>query len=234
MQKHAPLPDVTRRRLFGAMTILILLLSVGVLLIGKATTRENKGTLAREIDGYRAFSTPRPDEFFSGTTTARVVVLEYFDFECPYCRAYHKNGEPYLLNKYKDADVAFARRYLPLTYLHPYALVKAQLLVCAAKRNPEAYGDLVTTLYETPFEGTSTLAAVLAQISATDAAAIAQCVEEGDSFGEIANDVAKAGTSNVGITPTFVIYKDGVERARIEDNRLQRLDSTIELLLAEK
>jgi protein-disulfide isomerase len=59
-----------------------------------------------------------------GSETARVTLLEYGDFECPYCRTAHpvtKEAMRILRNKFR-----FAYRHFPLTQAHPHAGLAAE------------------------------------------------------------------------------------------------------------
>src|SRR5580698_2392514 len=65
-----------------------------------------------------------------GAEQARVVVLEYGDFECPICHAI----EPAVrqLRAAHAADVLFVFRHYPLEDAHPHALVAAEAAEAAA------------------------------------------------------------------------------------------------------
>jgi len=59
-----------------------------------------------------------------GPTTAKVTLVEYGDFECPYCgQAYHVVHP--LLDQF-DKDVRFVYRHFPLADLHPHAVMAAE------------------------------------------------------------------------------------------------------------
>lgn len=60
----------------------------------------------------------------TGNPKARVTLIEYGDFECPYCGM----AEPYvkrIIERFHD-DVAVIFREFPLIEIHPYALHAAQ------------------------------------------------------------------------------------------------------------
>ena len=212
-----------------------LLLGVVAALVayGNVTSARNDAMLAKDLRIKQEVLFPEEREVYAGERSARVVVLEYFDLECPYCREYHRGGEAHLRAIYKNQSVAFARRHMPLTYLHKNALVKAQVLECALLMQPQAYELASSFLYETPFIGTSTLVAGLAAAMKTDAAFMEKCVADGATLGKIAADRALAGIHGISVTPTCVIYKDGVERGRVTGNRTSQVDSGIRLLLTE-
>ena len=63
-----------------------------------------------------------PDHVF-GSKTGKVTLIEYGDFQCPYCGELYPNLTP-IREKYKD-QVSFVFRDFPLTNLHPNALAAA-------------------------------------------------------------------------------------------------------------
>jgi protein-disulfide isomerase len=65
-----------------------------------------------------------------GSTTAAVVLLEYGDYECPFCRA--AQGSLKRLFELVPDEVALAYRHFPLTQLHPHAEAAAEAAEAAA------------------------------------------------------------------------------------------------------
>ena len=63
-----------------------------------------------------------------GPERASVTVVEYGDFECPYCG----RAEPAVRDLLTDADVRYVWRHLPLTDVHPQAQLAAEAAEAAA------------------------------------------------------------------------------------------------------
>lgn len=63
---------------------------------------------------------------------AKVVLVEYSDFECPFCSRHHPTMEA-LSEKYGD-DVAWVWRHFPLTNIHPNAQPAAEASECAGEQ----------------------------------------------------------------------------------------------------
>jgi protein-disulfide isomerase len=59
-----------------------------------------------------------------GPETARVTLLEYGDYECPYCGAAHPEVK-YVIQEMGD-DLRFAFRHFPLSQVHPHAYQAAE------------------------------------------------------------------------------------------------------------
>ncbi|MBI4249980.1 DsbA family protein [Candidatus Uhrbacteria bacterium] len=70
----------------------------------------------------------------SGPKDARVVVVEFLDFQCPYCQASH---EPLAraMKRYQDSSVRFVFRQFPLTAIHAMAVPAAQAALCAHEQS---------------------------------------------------------------------------------------------------
>jgi protein-disulfide isomerase len=97
----------------------------------------------REVDEKKAledsFNNPivaeiRPDESFRGPKDAPITLIEYSDFECPFCsRGFNTVME--LMEKYKG-KIRFAYKHLPLSF-HPHAMPASQYYEAIRLQSPE-------------------------------------------------------------------------------------------------
>lgn len=89
---------------------------------------------------------------------AKVVMVEYSDFECPFCERHH----PSMLQAMEDFgdDIAWVYRHYPLSF-HPDAVPSAEASECAAEQGEfwgfadamfENQGSLGDTLYKSTAE----------------------------------------------------------------------------------
>lgn len=67
-----------------------------------------------------------------GNPKAKVMIVEFSDFQCPYCREVQSTLKN-VLTKHQDA-VALAFRDLPVTQIHPQALMAAEAARCAGEQ----------------------------------------------------------------------------------------------------
>src|SRR5258708_10549547 len=67
---------------------------------------------------------PEPTDHSQGSDHARVVVIEYGDFECPSCKG--AATTPSLLMERFPNQVRFVFRHFPLEEAHPHALLAAE------------------------------------------------------------------------------------------------------------
>lgn len=68
-----------------------------------------------------------------GNPTAKVMIVEYSDFDCTYCKDFHETLRQIIANEGADGEVAWTFREFPLTEIHPNALAHARAAECAAQ-----------------------------------------------------------------------------------------------------
>jgi len=81
-----------------------------------------------------------------GSKDAKVVVVNFDDFECPFCSRMHQTLFPELLREYGDR-VEFVYKDYPLTEIHPWATHAAVDANCLAAQNNDAYWDFADHIH---------------------------------------------------------------------------------------
>lgn len=91
----------------------------------------------------------RADDHILGNPNADIVIVEYSDTECPFCKQFHGTMHQIIDEYGKDGTVAWVYRHFPLSQLHPKAPKEAEATECAAEQgdNP-AFWAYVDRLYE--------------------------------------------------------------------------------------
>jgi protein-disulfide isomerase len=79
-------------------------------------------------------------EPFKGAKDAKVTIVEYSDFQCPFCKRGYDTIENQVLKQY-EGKVKFYFRHFPLPF-HPWAMPSAIAAECAKLQKPEAYWKL--------------------------------------------------------------------------------------------
>ena len=70
-----------------------------------------------------------------GSATARFAVIEFSDFECPFCGRFVREGMPAIREKYVDSGlIRFSFRHFPLESIHPTALPAAVAAECLRRQ----------------------------------------------------------------------------------------------------
>jgi protein-disulfide isomerase len=81
-----------------------------------------------------------------GNKDAKVVVVNYDDFQCPFCSRMHSTLFPGILKEYGDR-VLFIYKDYPLAEIHPWATHAAVDANCLAEQNGDAYWDMADYLH---------------------------------------------------------------------------------------
>jgi protein-disulfide isomerase len=81
-----------------------------------------------------------------GSKDAKVTVVNYDDFECPFCSGMHTTLFPGLFKEYSDR-VLFIYKDYPLEEIHPWAMHAAVNANCLGAQNGDAYWDYADTLH---------------------------------------------------------------------------------------
>lgn len=160
-----------------------------------------------EQPGPEAMRPVSAEDHLTGSLEAPVIVVEYSDLECPFCKAFHET----MLQTVRSygGKVAWVFRHFPLTQLHPKALKEAEATECAAELGGnEGFWKYTNRLMElTPANNGFDLAKLpdLAVEAGLDKAAFVSCLESGRHTEKIlaqADDAVAAGARG---TP-FVVF----------------------------
>ena len=81
-----------------------------------------------------------------GNKDAKVVVVNYDDFQCPFCSRMHQTLFPEILKEYGDR-VRFVYKDYPLSEIHPWATRAAVNANCLAAQNDDAYWDFADYIH---------------------------------------------------------------------------------------
>jgi protein-disulfide isomerase len=81
-----------------------------------------------------------------GNPNAKVVIVNFDDFECPFCSRAHQTLFPELLKEYGDR-VAFIYKDFPLSEIHPWAIHAAVDANCLAALSNDAYWDFADYIH---------------------------------------------------------------------------------------
>lgn len=86
-----------------------------------------------------------------GAKASKVVVVNFDDFECPFCSRMHQTLFPEILKEYGDR-VTFVYKDYPLVEIHPWATHAAVDANCLAAQNGDAYWDFADYIHANQHE----------------------------------------------------------------------------------
>lgn len=90
------------------------------------------------------------DDHILGNPNANIVVVEYSDPECPFCKQYHETLHRIISEYGGDGRVAWVYRHFPIAQLHPKAPKESEALECAAAQGGnEMFWKFTDKVYQT-------------------------------------------------------------------------------------
>ncbi len=154
-----------------------------------------------------------------GSKDAKVVVVNFDDFECPFCSRMHQTLFPELLKEYGDR-VEFVYKDYPLTEIHPWATHAAVDANCLAAQNNDAYWDFADHIHANQRE-VSSEKGLDAQFAALDRLTVEQGQKHNLDQSKLQacvkaqnEDAVKASmheAEGVGVTATPTLFVNGQE-----------------------
>lgn len=162
----------------------------------------------------------RPAE---GPDNAAVTIVEFADYECPFCRRHAEQVLPQLRSRY-GASVRYVHLHFPLK-MHPHAQTAAEAAECAHRqqRFVPMYDALFANQGELDLPGLKRLAGE----AGLDVDAFNTCLDSGAAAAQVESDAAQGRAAGVTGTPTFFV--NGVRYAGVHpiDTWAKRLDAAI-------
>jgi len=139
---------------------------------------------------------------FRGNELASIGVLEFSDYQCPYCREHFERTLPVLEEKYiKNGKIRYFVRDFPLEPIHPQAERWAEATHCAEEMGH--FWELRSSLFKNQSEGNMENA--LAAIPSSDRGAFDRCMMERRFEARVRDDVTEGKRLGVNGTPEFLI-----------------------------
>jgi len=143
-----------------------------------------------------------------GPANAKVTIVEYSDFQCPFCKKGYDTLETQVLKEYGD-KVRFAYKNFPLSF-HPWAEPAAVAVECLAdQKNTDAYWKLYTYYFQnqkdiTPQNVKEKSLEVLKDTK-VDKAKFEDCFDNKKSLPQVQAQMKEGQTVGVNGTPAFII-----------------------------
>ncbi len=152
------------------------------------------------------------DDAVLGDKNAPITMVEFSDYECPFCKRYFDQTYPQLKKDYIDTGkMKLVFRDLPLTF-HENAHVEAEAADCARDQGGDEafykYHDIMFKTTTSNGTGLSTeqLPTLAGQVG-LNGDQLKTCIDSGKHKAEVDKDLADASAVNANGTPTFFIGK---------------------------
>ena len=153
------------------------------------------------VPQYVRYDVPSEGFYSTGPADAPITIIEFSDYQCPFCRRWHQEVYQSLLAAY-PGKIRLVYRNLPLTSIHPDAFPAAEAAMCAGEQN--AYWPYHEKLFASELLGTEVYKQY-AQELGLDMTTFEACINDHKYQQAIQTDSDFAVNLGVRSTPTFFI-----------------------------
>ncbi|MEP7133471.1 MAG: thioredoxin domain-containing protein [Chloroflexota bacterium] len=150
---------------------------------------------------FTRYDVPSDGFYALGPADAPITIIEFSDYQCPFCKRWHAEVYDQLLAAY-PGKIKFVYRNLPLTSIHPDAQGAAEAALCAGDQN--VYWQYHDKLLSGETLGTSVYTQYAQELS-LDLTAFNDCISTQKFKEAIQKDSDFALNLGVRSTPTFFI-----------------------------
>lgn len=148
-----------------------------------------------------------------GNPNAPIVMIEYSDYDCPFCKNYHETMKRVIQNYGADGKVAWVYRHFPLEQLHPSAPHIALASECVAELGGNdafwKFTDLVFGERGTNEPTNTARLPEFAKTAGVSESAFTACVEEGRTKSLVDEDMRDAIAAGGKGTPHTLVLVGG-------------------------
>ncbi len=180
--------------------IFLLGLGSGWLLWGRDGAKS--GVDVKVDPNVKRYDVPIDDDPVIGADNAEITIIEFSDYQCPYCSRWYSEVFDRLMQEY-DGKIRFVYRDFPLSAIHPDATPAAEAANCAGEQG--VYWQFHRALFSGRYGLGSTAYEQYAAELGLDAVAFSECMAERRYADEVAQDFSFASQLGVRSTPTFFI-----------------------------
>ena len=229
-------------RLYIPLAIIIAGLFIGgaIYLAGRSTAIQNGTYSATQVNSVMQATTMRPissADHILGNPHADVVIVEYSDTECPFCKSFYSSLQKIISVYGVSGKVAWVYRHFPIAEIHKRAEHEAEATECANELGgPDVFWKYLTKVYATTNSDDSLDPAQLPKIASDLGLNVSDfntCLSSGKYAAKVQADYDDAvKTGGQGTPHTILVTKDGGKLPIEGEETYANLKSTIDLLLS--
>jgi protein-disulfide isomerase len=152
------------------------------------------------------------DDAVKGDPDAPVTIVEWSDYECPFCTRFYEQTLSEIQTEYIDKGlVKFVYRDFPLSF-HPNAQKAAEAAECAGEQGK--YFEMHDALFDNGVSGGVASFKQFAADIGLNTADFNTCLDSGSMASEVAADMAAGQAAGIRGTPGFIINGRAVSGAQ--------------------
>jgi protein-disulfide isomerase len=165
-----------------------------------------------------------------GPADAKVTIVEFSDFQCPFCSRGYQILEEQVLPEY-EGKVRLFFKHLPLKSIHPWAEGAALAAECAAEQSGEGFWKMYHSLFkgqrDMNQDNLKAKVTDFAKSAGLDEVKFAQCYDGKTALPRVEKDLAEAAAVGANSTPTFFINGHRLEGAQPLENFKALIDEEL-------
>ena len=157
--------------------------------------------------GEKETSVPAPSaqDHVMGSIDAPIVLIEYSDFQCPYCQVIYPSLKRIVAES--NGQVAWIMREYPLYQIHPQAIPAAYGAECIAEQQGnEGFWKFADAIFADQSKLSDGYYEALAQTLGADVQSFSECTQSKKYEQLIQDSIAQAQLSGGNGTPYTIIY----------------------------
>ena len=204
--------------------------------VGKSNTVPVAGE-PETIGDLEAMRPVSANDHVRGDLKAPVMIVEYSDTECPFCKRFHETMKE-VIKKY-DGKVSWTYRHFPIPQLHSKAQKESEATECAGKiGGPAMFWSYTDALYTATPSNNGLDPAELPKIAKNlglDTTQFNACVDSGEMAKRIDADKENAAATGGNGTPwSILVGPDGKKYAINGAQPIESISQMIDLALKTK
>ncbi len=189
---------------------------VAALKEGQESMQEDLAEIKKLLEeGARAPAAPAAPRFtetevsigaapFLGAEDATVTLMEFSDYQCPFCSRHYREVMPTLVEDYVESgQLKYVMRENPILSIHPRAMAASQAALCAQDQG--RYWEMHNLIFDNQRQLTDEDLKAHAGTLGLDTAAFNDCLDTGKHEDRVQDDLAEGRKLGIRGTPGFVI-----------------------------
>ncbi|MFC1719747.1 DsbA family protein [Pseudomonadota bacterium] len=141
---------------------------------------------------------------FLGDADATVTLMEFSDYQCPFCSRHYRDVMPTLVEEYVNTGkLKYVMRENPIQSIHSRALPAAKAALCAQDQGK--YWEMHNMLFDNQKELTDENLKAFAETIGLDTVAFDTCTENENTMKRIDEDLVTGSSIGIRGTPGFVV-----------------------------
>ncbi|MFL2634261.1 MAG: DsbA family protein [Dehalococcoidia bacterium] len=198
---------------FGGWSILFFIVGAVIVAAGFIVISVRQSSTNLDLEGFKVEKRDTIIQRTEGDPRSSIKMIEFSDFQCPYCKLFHEELIPQIRKEFIDTNIA-SLEYYPMTFLGVDSVNATKAAICAQDQDQFwAYHDLLFYI-QSPDRNNGTYSKdnlfelaeyIDNEISYFDQKLFSDCFESGEVTNYVNQLQKQAADFGIQSTPTLVI-----------------------------